>query len=83
MDWRIGGTKIERTRARYIVLPSGHINLRKIDFWGETLRTRKFSTGKFFGAATQASLRNQDSENIVILGDQASVSKSQQLKVIE
>ena len=55
--WKFGGTKIERTQARYIFLPSGHINLRKIDFWGKTLRTREFSTGKYFGAATQESLR--------------------------
>ena len=30
--WKVGGTKIERTRARYIFFPSGHGNLRKSDF---------------------------------------------------
>ena len=34
--WKVGGTKIERTRARYIFLPSGHINLRKSDLLGKT-----------------------------------------------
>ena len=54
--WKVGGTKIERTRARYIFLPSGHVNSRKSDFLGKTLRTRKSSTGKFFGATTHGIL---------------------------
>ena len=37
--WNVGGTKIERTRARYNFLPSGYVNLRKSDFLGKTLRT--------------------------------------------
>ena len=55
--WKVGGTKIERTRARYIVLPSGHVNLRKSDFLGKTLRTQKFSTEIFFGTGTPPSPR--------------------------
>ena len=70
--WKVGGTKIERTQARYFCLPSGHVNSRESDFLGKTLRTRKFST-EF--------LRTQDSENVVGLGDRASVSKLQWLKV--
>ena len=73
--WKVGGTKIERTRARYIVLVCVHRNLRKSDFLGKTLRTRKFSAGTFFGLLTTESLPTQDSENIVDLSDQASVSK--------
>ena len=37
--WKVGGTKIERTPARIIFLPSGHIILRKSDFLDKTLRT--------------------------------------------
>ena len=55
-----------------------HVNLRKSDFLGKTLRTRKFSTGKFFWAGT----RTHDSENIVGLGDQASVKKEVSKKLI-
>ena len=50
--WKVGGSKIERTRARYIFLMSGHVNSRKSDFWGKTLPNRKFSTVKFFEATT-------------------------------
>ena len=79
--WKVGGTKIERTRARYIFLPLGHVNSQKKDFLGKTLHTRKFSTGKFLGLVTTESLHTQDSENVVGLGDRASVSKLQRLKV--
>ena len=55
--WKVGGTKIERTRSRYIVLVCVHGNLqKKVIFLGKTLRTRKFSTGKFFGASTHGIL---------------------------
>ena len=77
--WKVGCTKTDRTWARYIVLVCVHRNLQKSDFFGKTLRTRKFSTGKFFGATE--SLRTQDSENVVGLGDRASISKLQPLKV--
>ena len=33
--WKVGGTKIERTQARYIVLVCVHGNLRKNDFFGQ------------------------------------------------
>ena len=45
--WEVGGIEIERTRARL-----GLGNWRKIEFSGKTLRTRKFSKGKFFRAGT-------------------------------
>ena len=73
--WKVSGNKIERTRARYIVLAPGHVNSRKSDFLGKMLRTRKFSTGKFLGLLPRESLRTQDSENVDGLGDQAMVSK--------
>ena len=47
----------------------------KAIFFGKTLLTRKFSTGKFFWAGTHGTetLRTQDSENIVGLGGRDSV----------
>ena len=54
--WKVGGTKIELTRARYIFLPLGHVNPRKSDFLGKALRTRKFPTGKLFGATNHGIL---------------------------
>ena len=56
--WNVDGTKIERTRARYICLPWTH-TLAKSDFLGKTLRTRKFSKGKFFGAAIHGILMHR------------------------
>ena len=67
--WKVGGTKIERTRTRYIFLPPGHGNSQKSDFLGKTLCTRKFSK------VPMESLCTEDSENVVGLGDQAFVSK--------
>ena len=49
---RVVDTKIKRTQAPYIFLLSGHVNSQKSDFLGKSLRTHKFSTGKFFGATT-------------------------------
>ena len=54
--WKVGCTKIESTRARYIFLVCVHGNSRKSDFLGKTLHTRKFSMVKFLGAATQRNL---------------------------
>ena len=79
--WKVGGTKIERTRARYIFLVCVHGNSRKSDFLGKTLRTRNFQQENFLGLLPTESLRTQHSENIVSLGDGASVSKLQPLKV--
>ena len=53
----------------------GHGNSRNSDFLGKTLRTQKFSTGTFLGLLPTESLHTQDSENVVGLGDQASVWK--------
>ena len=47
--WKVGGTKIERTQARYIVLVCVHGNSQKSDFLGKTLRTEKFSRWKLSG----------------------------------
>ena len=61
--WKVGGTKIERTRARYIFLLSKHrYSQKKVIFW--------VKQEKFLGL-----VRTQDSENIVGLGDLAYVSK--------
>ena len=67
--WEVGGIKIERTRARNICFRWDTEIGEKSDFFGKMLRTRKFST------EPTESLRTQDSENIVGLGDRASVSK--------
>ena len=79
--WEVGDIKIERTRARNIPFMSAHGNCRKNYLFGKTLRTRKFLTGKFLGPVLTESLRAQDSENIVGLGDRASVSKLYWLNV--
>ena len=50
--WKDGGTKIERTGARYILLLCEHGNSQKSDFLCKTLCTHKFSSGKFFGPGT-------------------------------
>ena len=52
--WKVGGTKIERTRARHIFLCVRTEICEKI--LGKTLRTQKFLTGKFFRAATNGIL---------------------------
>ena len=55
--WKVGGTKIERIWARYISLPPGHINSRKSDFLGKTLRTRKFFAATTYGILTHSGFR--------------------------
>ena len=54
--WKVGGTKIEHSRARYIFLLWRHVNSRKSVFFGLILRTRTFSTGNFFGATAHGIL---------------------------
>ena len=49
--WKVVGTKIERTQARYISLTPGRVNSRKSDFLGKTLRTQKFQWENFWGYA--------------------------------
>ena len=52
-----------------------HGKWQKGEFFGEALQTRKFSTLNFLGPVPTQSSCTQDSENIVGLGDRASVSK--------
>ena len=66
----------ERTQARYIFYRRDTQIREKSDFCGKTLRTRKFPTRKMFGAGTHGTLCTQDSENVVSLGDRASVSRT-------
>ena len=57
--WEVDGIKVERTQGRYIF----YVCARKLAtkrFFDKTLRTQKFSAGKFFRASTE-SLRTQDS----------------------
>ena len=73
----VGRTKIECTRAHYIFLTSGHVNSRKSDFMGKTLRTQKFQREIFWRLQPTESLRTHDSENVVCLGDRAKVIAAQ------
>ena len=73
--WKVGGTIIERTPARYICLPPGHGNPRKVIFCVKRSLPENFQQENFLGLSPKESLWTQDSENIVGLGDQASVSK--------
>ena len=73
--WKVGGTKIERTRARYIFLPSGHVNLQRSDFGVKRSAPKKFQRVDFLGLVPTESLPTQVSENIVGSGDRASSSK--------
>ena len=66
--WKVGGTKIERTGARYIFFMCVHGNSRKSNFLGKTLRTRKFSTKKNFGAATSGILTHSGFRKYSLFG---------------
>lgn len=69
--WEVGGIKIDSTRARKIVSPSGHGNLWKGDFLGKTLSPESFHWEISWGLVLTESLHPQDSENIVGLGNRA------------
>ena len=71
--WKVGGTKIERTRARYIFLPSGNVNCEKVIFGVKRSVPEIFQRKNFSGLLLTESLRTQDLENVVGLGDRASV----------
>ena len=60
----------KRTRARYIFLVWVHGNSQKVIFWVKRSVPETFQWKNF-----TESLRTQDSENVVGLGDRASVSK--------
>ena len=79
--WKVGCTKIERTRARYIFLVCVHGNSRKVIFWVKRSIPENFQREFFLELIPTESLRTQDSENVVGLGDRASVSKLQRLIV--
>ena len=53
----------------------------KMIFGVEHSVTKNFQQENFLGLVPMESLRTQDSENVVGLGDRASVSKLQRLKV--
>ena len=53
----------------------------KVIFFVKCSLPKNLRREKFLGLALSESLRTQDSENIVGLGDQASVSKLQRLKL--
>ena len=77
----VGGTKIERTWARYIFLPSGHINSRKVIFWVKRSVPENFQRESFSGLLPKESLGTKGSENVVGLGDRASVLIAAQSEV--
>ena len=54
--WKVGGIKIESAAGRRFFLPRGHENSWKREIFCKSLRTRKFSMGKFFGASTHGIL---------------------------
>ena len=74
--WEVGGIKIERTRARQIVFCRDTENHKKVIFLVKRSVPKYSIQGNFFsGLVPTETLRTQDSENIVGLGDRASVSK--------
>ena len=62
--WMVGGTKIERTRARYIFLVCVHGNSRKLIFWVKRSIPENFQWENFSELILTESLRTQDSENV-------------------
>ena len=50
--WKVGGIKIESAAARQKKNASGGGISWKMEIFCKSLRTRKFSMGKFFGAST-------------------------------
>ena len=73
--WKVGGTKIEGTRARYIFLVCVHGNSRKVIFWVKRSIPENFQRENLSELIPTESLRTQDSENVDGLGNQALVSK--------
>ena len=54
--WKVGGIKIESAAGRRFFLSKRHENSWKREIFCKSLRTRKFSMGKFFGASTHGIL---------------------------
>ena len=72
--WKVGGTKIECKPARYTFYRRDMEIREKVIFWVKHSVPENFQQKKFSGLPRE-SLRTQDSENIVGLGDRAPVSK--------
>ena len=79
--WKVGGTNIKRTRARYIFYCVCTEIGEKVIFWVKHSVPENFQQENFSGLLPTEYLRTQDSENVVGLGDRAYVLKLQLLKV--
>ena len=66
--WKVGGLKIVTAASRRIILPGWHRNWWKSKFFYKTLRTRKFSTGKFFERSTHGILTHSRFRICVLKG---------------
>ena len=66
--WKVGGLKIVTAASRRIILPGWHRNWWKSAFFYKTLRTRKFSTGKFFEGSTHGILTHSRFRICVLKG---------------
>ena len=66
--WKVGGLKIVTAASRRIILPGWHRNWWKSAFFYKTLRTRKFSTGKFFEGSTHGNLTHSRFRICVLKG---------------
>ena len=62
--WKVGGTKIEHTRARYIVLVCVHGNSRKVIFWVKRSIPKNFQQEDFLGPKPTESLRTPCAKNL-------------------
>ena len=81
--WKLWGTKIERTRTRYILFSvCAQKFAKKWFFWVKRYVPKNFRQENFSGLLPTESLRTQDSENVISLGDRASVSKLQQFIMV-
>ena len=69
--WKVGGTKIERTPARYIFLCLCTKIREKVIFWVKRSVPKKFHLENFLGLLPAESIRAQDSENVVGFGDRS------------
>ena len=66
--WKVGGLKIETAAGRRIILPGWNRNWWKSAFFYKTLRTRKFSRGKFFEGSTHGILMHSRFRICVLKG---------------
>ena len=62
--WKVGGTKLERTRDSYIFVMCVHWNSQKVIFWVKRSVPKNFQREIFLGLVSTESLRTQDSENV-------------------